>query len=130
MDNPGYEELIEKTNKFERFYNEDYPHSALEYKSPREVFEENLSLHKIAYFLSKFLGCITNVTKYFICSICKMSYNFNRVHNKIQRGHKIFTLKQLTKQKLKTSKQKKQKQTLKDLKKYMNIFQKTMKYYP
>lgn len=48
MDNPGYEELVEKTNKFERFYNEEYPHSALGYKSPKEVYEENLSLHKIA----------------------------------------------------------------------------------
>jgi putative transposase len=38
MDNPGYEELVEKTNKFERFYNEEYPHSVLGYKSPKEVF--------------------------------------------------------------------------------------------
>ena len=56
MDNPGYEELIEKTEKFERFYNEEYPHSALEYKSLKEVFEENLSLHKIAWFFVQFFG--------------------------------------------------------------------------
>ena len=48
MDNPGYEELVEKTKLFERFYNEEYPHSALGRKSPKEVFEETLSLHKIA----------------------------------------------------------------------------------
>ena len=48
MDNPGYEELIERTKAFEKFYNDEYPHSALGYKNPKEVFEETLSLHKIA----------------------------------------------------------------------------------
>ena len=48
MDNPGYEELIERTKALEKFYNEEYPHSALGYKSPKEVFEETLNLHKIA----------------------------------------------------------------------------------
>jgi len=44
----SYEELVERTKAFEKFYNEEYPHSTLGYKSPKEVFEENLSLHKIA----------------------------------------------------------------------------------
>ncbi|OAA21638.1 integrase core domain-containing protein, partial [Kosmotoga sp. DU53] len=48
LDNPSYEELIEKTKAFEKFYNEEYPHSALGYKSPKEIFEESMSLHKIA----------------------------------------------------------------------------------
>ena len=48
LDNPSYEELVERTKDFERFYNEEYPHSAIGYKSPKEVFEESVSLHKIA----------------------------------------------------------------------------------
>ena len=48
LDNPSYEELVERTKDFERFYNEEYPHSAISYKSPKEVFEESLGLHKIA----------------------------------------------------------------------------------
>lgn len=40
MDNPGYEELAEKTNKFEGFYNEEYPHSALGYKSPKRYMKK------------------------------------------------------------------------------------------
>jgi len=45
---PSYEELVERTKDFECFYNEEYPHSALGCKSPKEVFEESVSLHKIA----------------------------------------------------------------------------------
>jgi len=56
MDNPGYEELIERTKAFEKFYNDEYPHSALGYKNPKEVFEETLSLHKIAWFFVQFFG--------------------------------------------------------------------------
>jgi len=48
LDNPRYEELVEKTKEFERFYNEEYPHSALGYKSPKEAYEEFMRLYKIA----------------------------------------------------------------------------------
>ena len=48
LDNPRYEELVEKTKEFERFYNEEYPHSAIGYKSPKEAYEEFVRLYKIA----------------------------------------------------------------------------------
>jgi len=35
LDNSSYEELVERTKDFERFYNEEYPHSALGYKNPK-----------------------------------------------------------------------------------------------
>ena len=34
------EELIRMTKEFEIFYNEEYPHSALGYKSPKEYYNE------------------------------------------------------------------------------------------
>ena len=34
------EELTRRTKGFEVFYNEEYPHSALGYKSPREYYNE------------------------------------------------------------------------------------------
>ncbi|QTA38498.1 IS3 family transposase [Thermosipho ferrireducens] len=48
LDNPNYEELCEKTRSFEKFYNEEYPHSALGYKDSKEEFEEFVSLYKSA----------------------------------------------------------------------------------
>ena len=33
-------ELIRRTKEFEIFYNEEYPHSALGYKSPKEYYNE------------------------------------------------------------------------------------------
>jgi len=35
LDDPSYEELVERTKDFERFYNEEYSHSALGYKNPK-----------------------------------------------------------------------------------------------
>ena len=34
------EELIRRAKEFEIFYNEEYPHSALGYKSPKEYYNE------------------------------------------------------------------------------------------
>jgi len=48
LDNPRCEELVEKTKEFERFYNEEYPHSAIGYKNPKEAYEESVRLYKIA----------------------------------------------------------------------------------
>lgn len=48
LGNPSYEELVERAKDFGRFYNEEYPDSAMGYKSSKEVFEESVSLHKIA----------------------------------------------------------------------------------
>jgi putative transposase len=35
----SYSELVARTKEYEKFYNRKYPHSALKYKSPREVYE-------------------------------------------------------------------------------------------
>ena len=40
------EELIRRTKEFEIFYNEEYPHSALGYKSPKEYYNEVMVYQK------------------------------------------------------------------------------------
>ena len=40
------EELIRRTKGFEIFYNEEYPHSALGYKSPKEYYNEVMVYQK------------------------------------------------------------------------------------
>lgn len=36
--------LVEKTKEFERFYNEEYPHSTIGCKSSREAYEESVKI--------------------------------------------------------------------------------------
>ena len=40
------EELTRRTKEFEIFYNKEYPHSALGYKSPREYYNEVMVYQK------------------------------------------------------------------------------------
>ncbi|ACJ75342.1 integrase, catalytic region [Thermosipho africanus TCF52B] len=44
----SYSELVARTKEYEEFYNSKYPHSALKYRSPREVYEEYLSFTKVS----------------------------------------------------------------------------------
>ena len=44
----SYSELVVKTKKYEKFYNSRYPHSALKYRSLREVYEEYLNYTKVS----------------------------------------------------------------------------------
>lgn len=44
----SYSELVAKTEEYGRFYNNEYPHSALSYKSLREAYEEYIRLTKVA----------------------------------------------------------------------------------
>jgi len=46
LDNPRYEELVEKTKAFERFYNEEYPHSAIGYKKASRTIQKKIKPDK------------------------------------------------------------------------------------
>lgn len=48
LEDLSFQELSEKTKAFERFYNQEYPHSALGYSSPSKIFEEFMTLHNFA----------------------------------------------------------------------------------